>query len=172
MRNGKGKEYDSKGKLKIVGEYKDDILNGKVKEYNNKGKLIFDGEYKDGNKWREKADEDCDFDLVSRIGVQEYFKGEYLNGKKWNGKAKEYRDIHLGPGVANFITIVTFEGEYINGKKKGKGEKYEYKTGKRHEVIFDGENDNDDDYIYDYDYIDDIEGNYYVIESLSNTNDE
>ena len=67
MRNGKGKEYDSKGKLKIVGEYKDDILNGKVKEYNNKGKLIFDGEYKDGNKWKGKADEDCDFDLVSRI---------------------------------------------------------------------------------------------------------
>ena len=61
------------------------------------------------------------------IGVQQYFKGEYLNGKKWNGKAKEYRDIHLGSGVANFITIVTFEGEYINGKKKGKGEKYEYK---------------------------------------------
>ena len=92
-------------------------------------------------------------------GLEGYFKGEYLNGKRWNGKAKGYKDIHLAPGYTNFRSIVIFEGEYINGKRKGKGEKYDFKTGKVNEIIFDGENDNnnndnDDDYINDniYDY--------------------
>ena len=48
--NGKGKEYNNKGKLIFEGEYK----NGKIykgKEYNNKGKLIFKREY----KYKDKA---------------------------------------------------------------------------------------------------------------------
>ena len=44
-KNGKGKEYNIKGKLIFEGEYLNGKINGKGKEYNIKGKLIFEGEY-------------------------------------------------------------------------------------------------------------------------------
>ena len=43
MRNGKGKEYNSKGKLIYEGEYKNGEKNGEGKEYDSKGKLIYEG---------------------------------------------------------------------------------------------------------------------------------
>ena len=49
--NGIVKEYDSyNDKLIFEGEYLNGKRNGKGKEYNKKGKLIFEGEYLNGEK--------------------------------------------------------------------------------------------------------------------------
>ena len=48
MKNGKGKEYYTNGKLKFDGIYLNGLKNGEGKEYNNNEKLIFEGVYKDG----------------------------------------------------------------------------------------------------------------------------
>ncbi len=44
-RNGKGKEYNWKGKLIFEGVYLYNKRNGEFKEYYYNGKLIFEGEY-------------------------------------------------------------------------------------------------------------------------------
>ena len=44
-KNGKGKEYYRKNKLKYVGEYLNDEKNGKGKEYYDNGELKFEGIY-------------------------------------------------------------------------------------------------------------------------------
>ena len=38
-------------KLDFEGEFKNGERNGKGKEYDDKGKLIFEGEYFNGKKW-------------------------------------------------------------------------------------------------------------------------
>ena len=48
--NGKGKEYNYKGRLMFEGEYLNRKRNGKGKEYNSKGKLKFEGEYLNGKR--------------------------------------------------------------------------------------------------------------------------
>ena len=54
--NGKVKEFNSiNGELEFEGEYLNGKKNGKGKEYNEKGKLIFDGEYKNGLRWNGKG---------------------------------------------------------------------------------------------------------------------
>jgi len=66
-RNGKGKEYNKKGKLKFEGEYLNGKKNGKGKEYiYNNGKLIFEGEYLNGKKWNGKG-YDINGDLAFEI---------------------------------------------------------------------------------------------------------
>ena len=115
---GKGKEYDTNGKLSFEGEflYK---LRKKGKEY-HKGKLEYEGEYLYDKKWDGRGyDENGNiiYELINGKGkCREYdihdeliFEGEYINGKR-NGKGKEYR-YHNG----NYV--VTFEGEYLNGRK-------------------------------------------------------
>ena len=49
-RNGKGKEYDSNGKLIFEGEYLNGKRNGKGKEYDSYGELKFQGKYINGKK--------------------------------------------------------------------------------------------------------------------------
>ena len=39
------------GILLFEGEYKNCVRNGKGKEYNTNGKLLFEGEFKNGKKW-------------------------------------------------------------------------------------------------------------------------
>ena len=114
--NGKGKEYNLKGKLIFEGEY---LYNYKIKGkcYLN-GKLEFEGEFRYNKKWNGKGYDENDniiYELINGNGkVKEYynngeliFEGEYLNGKRWNGKAKEF-----------FLGELIFESEYINGEKK------------------------------------------------------
>ena len=86
--------------------------------------MTFEGEFKNGKKWEGKEN-------------GQDFKGVYLNGKRWNGKAKEYQNIHIGPSCVDFKDILVFEGEYINGKKKGKGQKYDYRSRTTIEQIID-----------------------------------
>ena len=131
-KNGKGKEYYENGKVRIEGEYRDDILNGKVIEYDLDGNIIFDGEYKNGNKWK-------------GLTVEKDFQGKYLNGKRWNGKGKEYKNESIGQGILDYVYLLEFEGEYINGKRKGKGERYDFKEGKKYEILINEDNNNNDD---------------------------
>ena len=75
-KNGKGKEYNQKGKLIFEGVYLNDLRNGECTEYNYNGELKFVGEYLYGNKLKGK---------YYIKGKLEY-EGEYLYNKKWNGK--------------------------------------------------------------------------------------
>ena len=126
-KNGKGKEYDSKGKLKFEGEY----LNGKRKEYNCNEELEFEGEYLNEERWNGNGKEynskgELEFEREYLNGkrkgkIKEYysngilkFEGGYLNGKR-NGEGKEY----------NSKGKLKFEGEFINGKRNGKGKEYD-----------------------------------------------
>ena len=50
-KTGKGKEYNSFGKLKFEGEYLNGRKNGKGKEYNTfNGKIEFEGEYRENKR--------------------------------------------------------------------------------------------------------------------------
>ena len=116
--NGKVKEYDFYGgQLEFEGELLNRKRNGKGKEYNKKGKLIFDGEYKNGLKWDGfgyNGDNNIVYCLNNGKGyVIEYnyynrlvYEGKYVNGQK-NGKGKEY----------DWDKCIKFEGEYFNGIK-------------------------------------------------------
>ena len=70
-RNGKGKEYNYKGKLKFEGEYINGKRNGKGKEYNYKGELKFEGEYINGKRNGKGKEYNYDGELK--------FEGEYIN---------------------------------------------------------------------------------------------
>ena len=48
--NGKGKEYDSKGKIIFEGKYVNGKKNGNKREYDYYGKLSFEGEYLNDEK--------------------------------------------------------------------------------------------------------------------------
>ena len=74
--------------------------NGKGKEYDWKGKLIFEGEYLNGKRWNgNEYDPDNNFAYKLKNGnglIKKYdydgnliFEGEYLNGKR-NGEGKAY----------------------------------------------------------------------------------
>ena len=54
LKNGCGyvKTYNNfYNRLSYEGEYKESMKNGKGKEYNSDGKLIFEGDYKNDKKW-------------------------------------------------------------------------------------------------------------------------
>ena len=79
------------------------MRNGKGKEFYNKGKLRFEGVYLNGKKWKGKgyniSDEIIYYLINGKGKVEEYFEngllkfeGEYLNGKR-HGKGKEYYGI-------------------------------------------------------------------------------
>ena len=103
LNKGKGivKEYDSLfPELIFEGQYLNGKKNGKGKEYYNKGKLKFEGEYLNGERWNGIGYDgkgNLTFQLKNGTGkVKEYdgysgnnlkFDGEYLNGKK-HGKGK------------------------------------------------------------------------------------
>ena len=136
----------------ISGKYKIIAKNGKGKEFNFKGKIIFEGEYLNGKRNGQGKEFDYDDDNLQfkgeylngkRNGLgKEYnnnngkliFEGEYLNGKKWTGKGYNYfgklvYEIVNGKGYikeykkeGKFI----FEGEYLNGERNGKGKEYNY----------------------------------------------
>ena len=135
LKEGKGYIYenDNFGNIIYEGEYLNGEKNGKGKEYYEKSKIKFEGIYKNDKRWN-----GIGYDINSKIiykikegkgYVYEYnndgkliFEGEYINGIK-NGKGKEY---------VNGILI--FEGEYMNGKKSGRGKEYNKK-----EMIFEGQ---------------------------------
>ena len=121
-RNGKGKEYNSKGKLKFEGEYLNGKRNGKGKEYYLNGRLMFEGDYINGLKWNGKGYDihnNIVYELKNGNGyVKEYYKkgklffeGEYLNGKK-NGKCKYYflndRLMSEGEYINNYLQILVY----------------------------------------------------------------
>ena len=118
-RNGKGKEYNDKGKLIFEGEYLKGKKNGIGIEYHNNGKIKFNGEYKEGKKWNGKAYNYFEI-LISEFKeekgfIEEYdkwghliFDNQYENGEK-NGIGNEYCYTH------NFQ--YEFSLEYKNGKK-------------------------------------------------------
>ena len=119
-RNGKGKEYDDKGKLEFEGEYINGKRNGKGKEYDYYGTLIFEGEYFNNKKW---------------IGTMYDSKGNIINklNNNINGKGKEY----------NLSGDIMFEGEYLNGKRNGKGIEYHNDISSTRFLVFEGEYLND-----------------------------
>ena len=129
----KGKEYNNKGELIFEGEYKDEEKY-KGKEYNNKGELIFEGEYKDGIIWIGQGKE-YDYDYR--------FEGEYKDGNKYKGKEYnrdgalmfegEYKDGKYYKGK-DYNDEFEFEGEYKDGDKY-KGKEFNNKG----ELIFEGE---------------------------------
>ena len=52
-KNGNGKEYDYRGRLKFEGEYLNgEKWNGKQKEYYRKGRLKFEEDYLNGKRNR------------------------------------------------------------------------------------------------------------------------
>ena len=74
-KNGKGKYYSSKGKIKSEGEYINGERNGKGKEFNSvNGSLKFEGEYLNGKRWNGRGKEYKSGKLI--------FEGEYFNGVK------------------------------------------------------------------------------------------
>ena len=81
--NGKGKEYNEKGKLIFKGKYINGKKTGKVIEYgfiNNLDYVKAKGEFLNGEKfgiWKEYDSDNLEFE------------GKYLNGKR-DGKGKEY----------------------------------------------------------------------------------
>ena len=97
-RNGKGKVYNTYGKLKFEGEYLNGLRNGKGKEYYDIIYLMFEGEYLNGER-NGKGKE------YNYYGILK-FEGEYLNGLR-NGKGKEYY----------IFGNLKFEGEYLNGNR-------------------------------------------------------
>ena len=119
-RNGKGKEYDDKGKLEFEGEYINGKRNGKGKEYDYYGTLRFEGEYFNNKKW---------------IGTMYDSKGNIIKklNNNINGKGKEY----------NLSGDIMFEGEYLNGKRNGKGIEYHNDISSTRFLVFEGEYLND-----------------------------
>ena len=96
IRNGKGKVYSRKDKLRYEGEFLDDKWHGKGKEYNDNSELIFEGEYLYNYKLKGK---------FFKNGKLEY-EGEYMFYNKWHGKGYDED--------GNVIY------ELINGNGKGK----------------------------------------------------
>ena len=123
--NGIVKEFEGyNNELKFEGKYLNGERNGKGKEFNDKGKLSFEGEYINGKRWNGNGydiNNNIIYTLKNGNGlIKEYisngnlkFEGEYLNGEK-HGIGKEYND----------DGELKFEGEYLNGKKNGFGIKY------------------------------------------------
>ena len=134
-RNGKGKEYYNKNKLKFEGEYLNgkiwngkgynfegneefEIKNGKgyIKVFNFFGNLTFEGDYIDGDRNGKGKEFNREYTLI--------YEGEYLNGQR-NGKGKEY----------NKFGELIYEGEYLKGKRNGKGKEFDSEV----ILIFEGE---------------------------------
>ena len=126
-RNGKGKEYNKKGKLIFEGEFKNNYRS-KGKEYVNE-RLEFEGEYMFNKKWNGKGyDEKGNiiYELKNGSGkVKEYnkygdleFEGEYLNGIKWNGKGyKNNKIIYIfnqGKGFLKNTDYYNYKGVYFD----------------------------------------------------------
>ena len=110
-KNGKGKEYYYKDKIKFQGIYLNDIkMNGIGYDINNEA--IY--EIKEGKGHIKEYD---------YFGNLQY-EGEYLYGEI-NGYVKEY----------NNHTII-YEGDYANGKRSGNGKEYNKKS---KELIYEGE---------------------------------
>ena len=108
--------------LLFKGYYANGKINGKGWEFNKKGKLIFQGEYLDGQKWKGQLKEYDDitgklileYEYLNGIiegEVKEYdkyngdllFEGKYLNGKR-NGKGIEYKSIIIEKIDSNYYT--------------------------------------------------------------------
>ena len=134
-RNGKGKEYYSKGTLLFEGEYLNGKRNGFGREYDYKGELKFKSEYLNGKKNGKGK---------KYLGQYLDFEGEYLNDKEWIGNKYGYRgeiDYTLKNNINGAGIEYTdfgkkkFEGQYLNGKRHGPGIEY-YKSGNK---LFEGE---------------------------------
>ena len=113
------------------------MRNGKGKEYNIRGKLIYQGEYSNGNKLKGKGYNTkgipvCEYTNGKKIERFEngraIFIGEYLSDRRWNGtgydnlgnKVFEIKDGKGEGKIYNYASKLLFEGEYINGLKNGK----------------------------------------------------
>ena len=139
--NGKVKEYYSNyDSLIFEGQYLNGRKNGKGKEYDTKGNLIFEGDYFNDKMWNGKL-YDIKNNIICKLNngkgqIKKYdlftnqlkFEAEYLNGEI-NGKGKEYYK----------SDNVRFNCEYLNGKKNGKGKEYDYYN----RLVFEGEYKND-----------------------------
>ena len=55
IKNGKGKEYNDKGKLIFEGEYLNGKRNGEGKEYFSNYSIAFEGKYLNNKKWTGKG---------------------------------------------------------------------------------------------------------------------
>ena len=155
-KNGKGKEFNNKGKLIFEGEYLNGKRNGEGIEYDD-GILIFEGEYLNGKRNGRGKEYNYKNQLVFE-GV--YLKGKRLDGKGYNingnleydikkgkGYIKEYKKNGYGGLIFegeylngkgkkyNYDGILIFEGEYLNGERNGKGKEL-YRNGK---LKFEGE---------------------------------
>ena len=130
--------YNENNTLKFENNYINGLIQGKGIEYNIKGKIKFEGEYLFGKKWNGKDNDNFynifanKFEVQYSCGTIEgilywddkiLINGYYLNAKK-NGKGKYYdSDGNL-----------EFEGEYLYNHKR-KGKEY-YSNGK---LRFEGE---------------------------------
>ena len=181
--NGNGKEYEIiTDELLFEGEYLNGKRHGKGKEYNSKGKLKYEGDYLFDKKWNGKeydknnmiinilnkgtgkirrynSDEqlnyECDYINGQENGIKKQYhgnkliyEGNIINSKE-NGKIKrynnngilifegEYSNGKINGKVKEYYNIakLKFEGEYSNGEKNGKGKEYNYSG----YLIFEGE---------------------------------
>ena len=160
-KNGRGKRFNSDGKLIFEGEFLKGKKNGEGIEYFHENNLLYKGKYL--NDQRHGKGKICTFDGKTMM------EGEYLYGRQWNtkfydkegniifelknGKGKsinaiirgnneqvEYQGEFVG-GLPNGQGIevkngqIIFEGEYINGQRNGKGIEYDEDV----EIKFEGE---------------------------------
>jgi len=152
--NGKGKEYNQRGKLIFEGEYLNGIKWKGITKlyYENNINIKFEGEYIDG-KLNGKAKEYYDDGAIK-------FEGEYLNGVRWNGKMSifklsgEKNEIEIKEGIfIGYLKIYhnngnIFIGEYNKFIENRKGKEF----AQQGKLLFDGE------------YFNNIQTNGYKIE--------
>ena len=143
-------EYNEKGIVSYLGEWKGDINNdyvreGKGKEYDEDGKVVYEGEWKNGKR------EGMGTEFYNMTPV---YMGEWKNGLR-NGSGKEMdkegRVVFVGEwkdgkgrgkemdGNGN----VVYEGEWSNGKRNGVGEELtgmgivgHWKDGKKDGMVY------------------------------------
>ena len=123
----------SKGIIKFEGESVNGIKNGKGKEYNLRGKLIFEGEYLDGKRHGNGNE----YNSNGEYYKGQFIKGKKWDGTGYNrdntvdyviikgcGTMKEYHEGKL-----------IYEGECQNGLRHGIGKEYDSNT---HKLNFKG----------------------------------
>ena len=123
---GKGKEYDSKGTLIYAVEYLNGEINGNGKEYNYEGKLIFEGEFLKGKLNGISKEYEYNGQLV--------YEGNFLNGilldfKEYDEKNRVINELKNGKGIITeyyYNNKLKSKCEYLNGERNGKAKEYYY----------------------------------------------
>ena len=116
------KEFNSSDdKLIYEGNFLNGQRNGKGKEYDKKGRIIFEGEYLKGKRWDGIFQNY--YDNGNILYDCEYINGK-INGIGYDINNTIVNFICEGKGVIkeyNDYGDLVYEGEYLNFKRNGKG---------------------------------------------------